>query len=280
MSSEKKGSGLFGAFQGAWNTVKEKSKDIKIPDAVQGTLNTVRDKMQEVNVGEAVQSAVNSVADKVKEVKKPEIKMPGNLFQKKENDGNEETIPNLEVTALSVRSVMKIIFYMMSVDGEVLHNEEEKYDEIGREFDPDYDSKKEMIIGACKTQMQKSVDPEDYYTLVQDGVEIAIREGANSKNAMITPKVLLWNLMTIAYSDGFYDENERQLLKYTALKLNVDKTVLLEMESSFLAIRDLDEELNWIKRTDRPYLTIESMVNEIADRKSAILDSVKDLISL
>jgi len=202
------------------------------------------------------------------------------VFQKKENDGNEAPIPNRDVTALSVRSVMKIIYYMMSVDGEILHNEEEKYDEIGRELDPDYDSKKEMIIGACKTQMQKSADPEDYYTLVQDGVEIAIREGANSKNAMITPKVLLWNLMTIAYSDGFYDENERQLLKYTALKLNVDKTVLLEMESSFLAIRDLDEELNWIKRTDRPYLTIESMVNEIADRKSAILDSVKDLISL
>jgi len=32
--------------------------------------------------------------------------------------------------------------------------------------------------------------------------------------------------------------------------------------------------------TDRPYLTIEAMVNEIADRKNVIFESVKDLITL
>ena len=290
MSNEKKGKGFFSAFQGALNTVKEKAQEIKIPDAVQGTLNTVREKVQEANVGEAIQGAVNAVSDKAREikvpeiklpeVKLPEIKMPTNLFQKKETSAEEEITSAFDVKALSVRSVMKIIYYMMSVDGEILHNEEDKYDEIGRELDPEYDKKKEMIISACKTQMLKVIDPEDYYAVIQDGVEEAIREGANVKSAIVAPKVLLWDLMTIAYSDGHYDAKERQLLKYTARKLNIDKSIFLEMESSFLAIMDLDEELEWIKKTDRPYLTIESMVNEIADRKTAIFESVKDLISL
>lgn len=290
MSNEKKGTGFLGAFHGALNTVKEKAQEIKIPDAVQGTLNTVWNKVQEANVGEAIQGAVNTVADKAREIKVPDIKlpeiklsdikMPTNLFQKKETGAEEESVPAVEVKALSVRSVMKIIYYMMSVDGDVLHNEEEKYDEIGRELDPDYDGKKELIISACKNQMQKVIDPEDYYAVIQDGVEEAIHEGANTRNAIVTPKVLLWDLMTIAYSDGHYDARERQLLKYTARKFCVDKSVFLEMESSFLAILDLDEELEWIKKADRPFLRIESMVNEIADREAVIFESVKDLISL
>ena len=43
---------------------------------------------------------------------------------------------------------------------------------------------------------------------------------------------------------------------------------------------DLEKELAWIKTTNKPYLTIEAMVNEIADRKSVIFESVKDLITL
>ena len=52
------------------------------------------------------------------------------------------------------------------------------------------------------------------------------------------------------------------------------------MESSILTLMDLERELNWIKTTNRPYLTIENMVNELADRKNVIFESVKDLIAL
>ena len=52
------------------------------------------------------------------------------------------------------------------------------------------------------------------------------------------------------------------------------------LESSMLTLLDLERELNWIKSTDRPYLTIETAVNEITDRKNVIFESVKDLINL
>ena len=91
---------------------------------------------------------------------------------------------------------------------------------------------------------------------------------------------LVWDLLTIAYSDERYDETERKLLKYIVRKLQIDKAVFLEMESSILTILDIEKEIVWIKTTDRPYLTIEARVNELTKRQAVIFDSVKDLITL
>ena len=63
-------------------------------------------------------------------------------------------------------------------------------------------------------------------------------------------------------------------------ELQIDKAVFLELESSLLTMLDLEKELSWIKTTDRPYLVIEAMVNEIADRKDAVMQGVKSLISM
>ena len=62
--------------------------------------------------------------------------------------------------------------------------------------------------------------------------------------------------------------------------MNIDKTIFLEMESSILTLIDIEKEIAWIKTTNKPYLTIEAMVNELADRKNVIFESIKDLISL
>ena len=77
-----------------------------------------------------------------------------------------------------------------------------------------------------------------------------------------------------------YKDAERRFLKYVVRKLNIDKAVFLEMESSILTLMDIERELAWIKTTNRPYLTIETMVNELADRKDVIFKSVLDLIAL
>ena len=52
------------------------------------------------------------------------------------------------------------------------------------------------------------------------------------------------------------------------------------MENSLVAMMDLERELNWIKTTDKPYLTIETMVKELENRKRIIFESVKDMITL
>ena len=55
--------------------------------------------------------------------------------------------------------------------------------------------------------------------------------------------------------------------------------MLLEMEDSILTLTDLEREEERVKTTGRPYLTIESVVNEIETRKAAVRDNVMALIA-
>ena len=186
----------------------------------------------------------------------------------------------LDIKAISTWNSIKIIYYLMAADGEIFHSEEEKFDSIGKELDPTFKDNREQIIKECQQQLDKVIDPEDYYDTLQDGVEEALTHSRQTADTFITPKLLVWDLLTIAFSDESYDENERKLIKYIVRKTGIDKAVFLEMESSIMTLVDIENELNWIKTTDKPYLVIEAMVNELADRKAVIFDSVKDLISL
>ena len=281
---------LKGTLQGAAGSIKDAAQNVKIPDF------------------------------KKPDVKVPDIKIPDQvkgIFKKKDNSGNsadstaevkEESNDNMpsgtdedavntsdtpdsqkairekeednSIKAISTENAIKIFYYLMAVDGEVFHSEEEKFDEIGLQMDPNFAEHKEQIVSACKAQLDKVIDSEDYYDVVQDGVEEAILIPNQSADSFITPKLLVWDLLTIAYSDEKYDEKERRLLKYIVRKFNIDSTIFLEMESSLQTLMDIEKETNWIKTTNRPYLTIEAQVNELADRRNVIFESVKDLIML
>lgn len=245
--------GLKGKLQGAIDSAKAAAKDIKIPEV---DLKAQDVKAKVAGMKEALKKKV-APADK----------------------GENEFDP-LKIQALSTRSALKIIYYLMAADGEIFHNEEEKFDSMGKELDPEFASNKEQIVKECQAQLSKAIDPEDYYDVLQDGIENALLISRQTADSFITPKLLVWDLLIIAYSDERYDEAERKLIKYIVRRMNIDKAVFLEMESSLLTLMDIEKELAWIKTTDRPYLVIEAMVNELADRKNVIFESVKDLISL
>lgn len=207
------------------------------------------------------------------DVKPPKGKAAKQLKEDKKEDP-------LNITAISTKNAIKIVYYLMAADGEIFHSEEEKFDSIGKELDPKFSENREQIIRECQAQLDKAIDPEDYYDTLQDGVEEALLRSKETADTFITPKLLVWDLLTVAYSDESYDETERRLIKYIVRKTNIDKAVFMEMESSILTLMDIEKELAWIKTTNRPYLVIEAMVNELADRKNVIFESVKDLISL
>lgn len=184
------------------------------------------------------------------------------------------------VIAVSVKSAIQIIFYLMAVDGQVYHSEEERFELIATELDPRFAVHKDLILFPCQHQLKKIIDDSDHYYVIQDGVETALMTSRTATDSFISSRLLVWNLLTIAYSDNQYDVAERRLIKYVVRKLNMDKSVFLEMESSIQTLYDLENELSWIKTTSRPYLTIETMVNEISDRKNVITSNVHDLIML
>ncbi len=189
-------------------------------------------------------------------------------------------IESIGIKAIAPRSAIKVFYFLMSADGEIATEEEEKLDQIGRELDPGFDGYKDGVIGECKKQLEKIIDTGDFYDTLQDGVETALTEEQISIIGYLTPKLLLWDLMTIAYCDKEYNETERRLLKYIVRKLNIPKDVFLDMESTLATVNDIEREIAWIKTTDRPYLTIEKQIKELEKRRNDILHAVKALIIL
>lgn len=184
------------------------------------------------------------------------------------------------VKAIAPQNAVKVFYYLMAADEKFAAEEEEQFHLVGKEIDLHFDDHQEAIVKSCKEQMDKVIDPADYYDTLQDGVEAALSGEQTSLDGFITPKLLLWDLLVIANSDDEYHDAERKLIKYVVRKLNIPKDVFLEMESSLLTIRDIEREISWIKTTDRPYLTIEKQIKELEKRREDILGAVKALITL
>lgn len=254
--------------------------DVKVPKNVQKAAKAIDKGVKKTahSAAENIQEAAGAVKAKAEEVDLPEkVK---DIFDKDEDDSMlvPEEIDGAKV--LSTESALKLIYYLMAVNGEIFHAEEEKFDLIGRELDPNFENNREKIVRSCQAQMKRTKEKDDYYTSIQNSVRAAIIVSNPTQDSFITPKLLIWDLLTVAYSDDHYDDSEKKLIRYIVKRLNVNETEFLEMESSFLTLRDIHKESEWIKTTDRPYKKIEAIVNELADRKTVILESVNDLITL
>ena len=275
MAKKDFGKTLKDKIQSTVDSAKEAAKDIdlsEIKSKISDTVDSAKDAVKDINV-EDVKSKISETVDQAKDTIE-------DAFKKKDNSEEVETTEPEFASIISTKSAMKIIYYLMAADGEIFHSEEAKFNDICKELSPDYKELKEQIVQECSNQLGKVIDSSDYYDALQEGVEDALINSRKSEDSFITPKLLIWDLLTLAYSDENYNETERKLIKYIVRKTNIDKAVFLEMESSILTLMDIEKELEWIKTTDRPYLQIETMVNELNERKSVIFESVKDLIAL
>ena len=91
--------------------------------------------------------------------------------------------------------------------------------------------------------------------------------------------MLVWDLLIIAYSDGFYDPRERRLVRYTVKKLEIDIELFMRMEIGFLEMMHLDSELDWIRTQEHPRLQMKAIARELEAQKAAIFEEMKEIIA-
>lgn len=281
MDKKELGGIIKGKMHEAADAVKNTVKEVKIPDIKKADI-----KMPEINVPDQVKNVFKKSGDTNELQESDEVVAEGmdektreqKQLEQKETEFSRDDIKAVRV--LSPINAVKIFYYLMAADGKIEETEEVKFEQIGKEIDPEFDEHKEYVVRTCKEQLDKVIDSEDYFDVVQDGVEEAILSRQMLDKGYVPAKLLVWDLLTIAYSDDSYNDQERKLMKYIVRKIDIPKDVFLEMESSYLTVKDLEKELEWIKTTDRPYLTIETHVKEIERREQAIYESIKALICL
>lgn len=293
MERKETGKGIKDRLHGAVDSVKSSVKDVKLPDIkapdVKELFRRKKDAQPEESVPEQNEEILENAepdntesegisSDTSEETAETDASQRKNRDEEKTGDYNGKS--REKRITIPVRNALKVFYYLIAADGKILDEELRKFDEIGAALDPAFEVHKSEIIEECNEQLENTIDPEDYYDVLQDAVGEAIDSSSYDGGSFITPRLLLWNMLTIAYCDGDYAEQERRLLKCVVRKLNIDKAVFLEMENSILTVTELENELQWIKTTDRPYLQIEAMANRINHRRDTIFESVMALIAL
>ena len=240
-------------------TVKNQSKDLT-------------ESMKDFNVGDSLKNAAKKSGEALENFKNDSTEFIKNTAASIAGKDEEPT------ELLTTDAAIKIMYYLMSVDNEITPEEEEKFLAIGKDMDPDFEEHRDALVNECRENLAKVIDEDDLYDTVHDSVGDLIRETFQSSSGSIPPILMVWNLLATAYSEGDYSEDERRLIRYITRQLNVDKSTLDIMEQTVETMIALEKEEAWLKTTNRPYLEIEKNLNEIADRKTAIMQSVQALM--
>lgn len=266
--------------EGFMKTVSDAAAD-KLPESTKN-IDFAKSMKDMANRGQDVMSALKTVSDDM-------------LISRKEKAENTKTAitdalanQRRSEAVLSIKDSLKIMYCLMMVDGTVSSEEEEKFDEIGTACDPEFKSYNKELMEECNAAVQlgtaqdlviSSDISDDYYDLIHDQAGDCIKEESFYSSDGMPAKVLIWNLLTIANSEGDYSANERRLIRYITKKSGVDYAILLEMEHTYNTLTAIEKEEEWLKSSDRSYKVIEERIVELSNRKNTIMQGINALIS-
>lgn len=243
--------------------------------------NIFRDDLKK-KMQEAVQTVKTTAQSTVEVISENAAKSAENVkasFEKKQT-----RLPDawqlMQEGVISVSAALKVFYYLIAADGEIKNEEMEKLDSIGQSLDPKFPEYREHFLKECALELQREKAPGDDYDIYEEAADRALRMEIKEVDSFLPANVFIWNMLVVACNDGKFDSKERNLIRHLVRSYKIDYAVYLEMESSALAALDIETELQWIKTTDRPYLQIEELVNELNNRRDTIYRSVEDLIAL
>lgn len=180
---------------------------------------------------------------------------------------------------LEKRAAVKVFYYLMAVDGAVTADEMECFDAIGAELDPEgFAAYRADLIAECELQSRNIIDEEDHYEVILEGVDKALVAQIDDPADGIAIRLLVWDLLAIAFSNNEYSSFERKLIKHIVRVMGVDRSVFLEMEQIIKTNAAVENELRWIRQSNRPYSEIRPIVDELERRQEVVLACARQLI--
>lgn len=264
-SVQESAEGLLKSVTEATENIPESLKDINVADSVK-------------DLAEKSQNAVSNLTSKGLKSFIPFQ----NDKQSEQQDLSSDSVQlesKMEIV-LPIRDSLRVLYCLMIADGTVSEEETEKLYEIGQELDPDFASyQADLIEEGTRLMNLPYVDMDEYYDNIHDQVSSIMHAALEPKEDGIRGKLLLWDLLAVAYSDGEYSSNERRLIRYIAKCAGVDNTTLLEMEQTLRTLLAIEEEENWLKNTARTYAVVEERMNELTERKNTIMMGVHALLT-
>ena len=167
----------------------------------------------------------------------------------------------------------------MTVDRDISAQELEKLNEIREELAlDDFADYREAISSEYENRMSAAFDDDDHFDLIVEGIDAALSQEKDELEAGITPRLLIWNLLVMACSDGVYHDKERRIIKHIVRTTGVEKSVFLEMEQLVQTGVAVAKEISWLSASSKPYNEVQPMIAELENRQKVILNEAKALL--
>ncbi|MCF0115056.1 MAG: TerB family tellurite resistance protein, partial [Erysipelotrichaceae bacterium] len=141
---------------------------------------------------------------------------------------------------ITVKGALKLMYLVMACDNDLKSEELSTFNEIGRNLDPNYDSYQVELLDVLGVKFN-SFDKVDFELELHDYAKDIVNEETNVKGANVLIKLVLWNLLAIAYSDDDCSEEELKLIRHIARLLNIDKSITAEMIATTEALVALEK---------------------------------------
>ena len=243
------------------------------------------------SASEAVKTVQEKTPTSVKEIDVKEslkgmIKKGNEALKKHQKESEKTNLKAKEILSserkvtdsVSPYAALKVIYYLIAVDGNVDVSELEKFDAIGQEVYPEgFTDVRNEIVESCDKELTHFYDAEDYYSVVHDCISKTLFESKDTGEA-VPIKSLLWNLVATAFSDEEYSDNEKKLIRYIARLYEIEPVIISEMEATVMTLIDMQQEEQFLKNSDRQYKEIEEQLKELNIRRSRIMQGIRALI--
>ena len=177
------------------------------------------------------------------------------------------------------KSAVSVFYALIAVDGEIGADELQKLDELGNELDPaNYAAYRDEVIAAELALHEKMIDEEDHYDVFAEYVHDVLGDTVPDPTQGVPSRLLLWDMLTLAFSNNDYAAAQRRLIKHVARIAGIQPSVFLEMEQLMQTYITVEKERAWLKTSNRPYSEIEPIIAELDDRIRVLTASAEALI--
>lgn len=176
------------------------------------------------------------------------------------------------------KSAVMCFYYLIAVDNNILETEMDAFNSVAVEIDPEnFASYKDTILEEYKEQIATVIDEEDYYDVISEGIDKYLVPAKDEADG-VSVRLLLWDLLVVAFSDGDYSTAERRLIKHIVRIFGVEKDIFLEMEQLMKTNVAVTKEIEALENSDKPYNDIRPLVEELEERRNVIISAAKALI--
>ena len=178
----------------------------------------------------------------------------------------------------ALKGSVAAFYYLAMTDGDVLQQELEKFDEVGKGIDPDHFAEyRDELIAECEAQKDRMIDDEDYADIIIEGFDQSLNSDVGEEG--VAARMLIWNMLVIAMADGEYSKAERRLIKHFVRLTETEKSVFLEMEQLIMSYVAVQKERESLSDSDRPYKEIAPLMEQLKKREQDISQIAQNLIA-